>query len=64
MGPLSERLGIPRSYMWWGLGVFHGFLGTSFLRSGTGTSGTTTGVILFAVAAGMIVWGVKRHRTA
>ncbi|MFB6113231.1 MAG: hypothetical protein ABEJ58_03900 [Halodesulfurarchaeum sp.] len=62
MGRLREYLGVGKPVMGFGLGVFHLFLGGTFLQ-GAGDSILTLGtaMLLFVVGSGMILWGYS-HR--
>ncbi|WP_259518289.1 hypothetical protein [Halanaeroarchaeum sp. HSR-CO] len=55
---LSESLGVSRSTMWVGLGIFHALLGTRFL----GGASTITAAVLYVVAIWMTLRGLRGYR--
>ena len=62
MGRLREYLGVGKPVMGYGLGVFHLFLGGSFLyHAGGELLQLGTALVLFVVGTGMILWGYSHH---
>ncbi|AKH96919.1 hypothetical protein [Halanaeroarchaeum sulfurireducens] len=63
MSVLRDYLGISRQTMWFGLGIFHAILGTRMLVADLGSSSVAMAIVLFAVAGGMLGWGLHHSRS-